>query len=202
MERVKVTTVSDAKTYFAEELRVAMQKHQVTATNLSVEYLATLLTRFITAENLFPKNAEGKPSNQMLSELYAEYLNSNTEQKKQVLQRLGDISLMVSGFFSDSLQRKLVDSDYYFGMGESAYLQLSDLQLSLHSKNMYEELGSKFKPFSNVLGEMSEKTHVQSNADLLKTYERWLQTGSDRLKTTLNEKGIKNPLVIDLKIKH
>lgn len=179
-----------------------MQKHQVTATHFSVEYLATLLTRFITAENFFSKTADGKPSEQLLVNLYAEYMQADTEQKKQVLQRLGDISLMVSGFFSDSLQRKLVDSDYYFGMGERAYLQLSDLQQSKNSKNMYEELGAKFKPFSNILGEMSENAFIQSNADLLKTYERWLQTGSDRLKTALQEKGIKTPFAIDIKIKH
>lgn len=179
-----------------------MLKHQVTATNYSVEYLAELLTKFIASENFFALSADGKPSDQILTDLYAEFLKSNTEQKMQVLQRLGDVSLMVSGFFSDSLQRKIVDTDYYFGMGESAYLQLSDLQHSKHSKTMYEELGSKFKPFSNVLSEMSEKTNIQSNADLLKTYERWLQTGSDRLRATLTEKGIKNPFVLDFKIKH
>lgn len=202
MDRVKGATVTDAKSFFAEELRVAMQKHNVTATHHSLEYLATLLTRFIASENFFKSDPNGKVNEQLLAELYAEYLQSSLEQKKQVLQRLGDVCLMVSGFFSDSLQRKITDSGYYFDMGENAYLQLSGLQNSKDTRKLYGELGSKFKPFSNVLGEMSEKSNVQSNSDLLKTYERWLQTGSDRLKNTLNEKGIKNPFVIDLKIKH
>ena len=37
------------------------------------------------------------------------------------LKQIGDVSLFVSGFFSDSLRRKLVDVDYYVSIGGVAY---------------------------------------------------------------------------------
>jgi hypothetical protein len=36
------------------------------------------------------------------------------------LRRVGDASLFISGFFADSLNRSLVDVDYYIDLGERA----------------------------------------------------------------------------------
>src|SRR4029078_12982392 len=41
------------------------------------------------------------------------------------LRRIGDTSLYVSGFWSDSLEGRLVDVDYYIEMGGTAYGELA-----------------------------------------------------------------------------
>jgi hypothetical protein len=125
-------------------------------------------------------------------------VNGSPEAKKLTLRRLGDICLLISGFFADSLKRKLVDLDYYLGMGGSAYWKLSNLS---DAGTLYRELAMKFKPFSDVLGEMSERSGLNSNSDLLRIYEKWLLTGSDRLKILLSEHGIA-PVPIQIKTKH
>jgi len=40
------------------------------------------------------------------------------------MQRLGDTALFIAGVFADSLNRKLVDVDYYVAMGGTAYAQV------------------------------------------------------------------------------
>ena len=117
------------------------------------------------------------------------------------LRRLGDICLLITGIFPDSLRRKLVDLDYYFGMGGSAYAQLSRSQASAFGRDLFGELATKFVPFSNVLGEITEKSGLQSDSDLLRLYERWLLTGSGRLKSLLSKHGIVTPVSVDTKIK-
>lgn len=190
MDRLKPATVADARDFFASELRLAMENHGVSAKPHSFEYLVELLVRFISSENFFKVNPSGQYEDTLLFDLYIEYIQSPQEKKMAILQRIGDLCLLISGYFGESLQSKLVDVEYYFGMGGTAYQTLSELQKNRTTRGIYAELSGKFQPFSNVLGEMSERSGLQSNRDILKLYERWLVTGSERLRKILSEHGI------------
>ena len=104
--------------------------------------------------------------------------------------------------FPDSLKTKLVDLDYYFGMGGSAYGTLASSQMTALAKNLFAELSQKFVPFANVLSELAEKNGLQTNTDVLRLYERWLLTGNDNLKNRLAQAGIATPVKIETKIRH
>ena len=81
--------------------------------------------------------------------LYAEYAEGSPEVKRAALRRLGDVCLMVTGFFPDSLNKKIVDIDYYSDMGGAAYWQLSQ---SPASHSPYEEPAQNFGRFLTSLG--------------------------------------------------
>jgi hypothetical protein len=202
MDRVKTVTLLEVNQYFSDELKVVMEKHSIVAQETSLQYLASLLSRHLESKNFFHEGPDGKLSDYFLGELYGQYLKASGEEQKLLLQRLGDVCLLLSGFFAESIQRKVVDIGYYFGMGGSAYAQLSELVHTEVPRAMYSELADKFEPFSNVLGEMSERSGLQSNKDVLRLYERWTHTGSDRLKNLLQEQGIAIPLHGTLKLKH
>ena len=55
---------------------------------------------------------------------------------------------------------------------------------------MFDELAEKFSGFVDVLGEVSERTGLTSNTDLLRLYERWLRTKSRRSGDLLVKQGI------------
>jgi hypothetical protein len=200
MERLKPASFADLREYFTLEIRSVIEKHQISAKETSIFYLASLLSRNIETEQFFKMGADGKPSDTLLTELYLQYLQAKDEEKRVILQRLGDLCLMVSGYFSESIRRKVVDIGFYFGMGGSAYYSLSTMVKEKEPKETFDELSNKFQSFSNVLGEMSERSGVQSNKDVLRLYERWIATGSDRLKNLLNEKGISAPFKVNLKV--
>jgi hypothetical protein len=200
MDRVKLATVSDVRDYFALELKTVMEKHKLSARDTSVLYLATLLSRNIESERFFCMGPDGKPADTLLTDLYIQYLQAKTEEQKIILQRLGDICLMISGYFAESVRKKVVDLGFYFGMGGSAYRSLSTLVEENEPRETFDELSVKFEFFSNVLGEMSERSGIQSNKDVLRLYERWITTGSDRLKNILTEKGIATPFKTNLKV--
>lgn len=200
MDSVKPATLEEARDFFKKELREAMSNQKVNANDKAVEYLADLLLRNMSSDSFFSKDEQGNLKDNVLVDLYAQYLQGDEFTKRSALQRLGDICLMMTGFFSDNITRKLVDMDYYFGMGGGAYWQLSTITAS--NPVTYKELSEKFRPFSDVLGEMSVRSGIQNNSDLLRTYERWLFTGNERLKTLLQNHGIETPFAVNPKTKH
>ncbi len=202
VERLKTITITDAREFFATYLRETMKNQKVEASESSVLYIVDLMIRSMETQHFFSKDETGKLKQHVLVDLLKQALEQDEAGKKIMLQRLGDISLLISGLFSDSISRKIVDLDYYFGMGEAAYSQLAQLQQSKSNRNVFNELSNKFKPFSNVLTEIGHRSGLQSSNDLLKLYEKWIYSGSEEIKKILEEKGIKNPLPIKTKTKH
>ena len=103
--------------------------------------------------------------------------------------QIGDVSLFISGFFADSLRRKLVDVDYYVEH-RRLRLQRAEPQRDRHVLAGLRGAGDEVRRFVDVLSEVSERTSCASNADLLRLYEKWLKTGSRRSGQLLVERGV------------
>ena len=184
--------------FFHESVTSAVNNQQVEATGEAVHYIVNLLTLFARSEALFEHTRDGlmlRP----LAAFYCEAVEAPTrEQRNAALRRLGDIALFISGVFTNSLNGKLVDVDYYIAMGGSAYGTLSDhVRGSARARaaaDVFDELASKFVAFVDVLGEVSENTHVGSDADLLRVYDVWLKSGSNRAARKLRRHGIVPPV--------
>jgi hypothetical protein len=167
--------------YFKELVEGALERQRVNAGELTAFYVVHLLTGFLQR----PADSHGEP----LALKLAAALESGGVRQRTTLKEIGDVSLFVSGFFSDSLRRKLVDVDYYVSIGGYAYHTLSRHETDTFSP-VFAELGEKFAAFVDVLSEVSERTACSSNADLLRLYEKWLKTGSRRSGELLIERGV------------
>ena len=73
-------------------------------------------------------------------------------------------------------------------MGAYAYGSLSRAEDAF--REVFGELSRKFVGFSDVLADISERTALTSNNDVLRIYEKWLRTGSARDGQRLVERGI------------
>lgn len=100
------------------------------------------------------------------------------------------MSLYVAGFFQHSLTRKLVDIDYYIGMGGGAYRQAALRADERRSRGIFQELADRFGKFVDVLADVSDKTTMKSEKNLLQLYDLWSRTGSERAAKALQEAGI------------
>lgn len=192
--RESLITDKSAREYFQDSISDALSNQQVDAAEDTVYYVVNLLANFIRSENLFERTPDGviiKP----LAEHYAEAIQGRTSaEQHRALRRLGDVALFISGVFSQSLNRKVIDVDYYCAMGGSAYGCLSDnLRGSAGARTLtdiFEELSRKFVDFVDVLAEVNERTHMNNDADIMRVYELWLRTGSRRAERTLRSVGI------------
>ena len=102
--------------YFAEVVEEACQKRKVQAPKAARNYLVNMLEHYLDARNLFEVDVNevtGQRKEYTLAELYLLANQSELPEKQGLLKKLGDRSLYISGFFGDSLNRKIVDIDYY-----------------------------------------------------------------------------------------
>jgi hypothetical protein len=170
--------------YFKELVDRALTHQGLATGELTAFYVVQLLASFLQR----PVSGDIHDDKPLALRL-AEALECGGMQQRTTLRQIGDVSLFTSGFFSDSLQRKLVDVDYYVAIGGFAYNALSRIETDSLSP-VYAELGEKFGGFVDVLSEVSERTSCASNADLLRLYEKWLKTGSRRSGQLLVERGV------------
>lgn len=170
--------------YFKELVDGALTHQGLATQELTAFYVVQLLASFLQ------RPVAGDAEDQMpLAVRLAQALESGGMRQRDSLRQIGDVSLFISGFFSDSLHRKLVDVDYYVSIGGCAYNALSRVETDTFS-SVFAELGEKFVGFVDVLSEVSERTSCASNADLLRLYEKWLKTGSRRSGQLLAERGV------------
>jgi hypothetical protein len=176
--------------YFKELVEGALAHQRVAATELTSFYIVQLLTGFLDRRTLAGgANDVRSDDEEPLALRLARALESGGMKQRVGLKQVGDQSLFISGFFSDSLRRKLVDVDYYVSIGGCAYHMLSQVETDGFAA-VFAELGDKFVGFVDVLCEVSELSASTSNADLLRLYERWLRTGSPRSGQLLVERGV------------
>ena len=181
-----------AHEYFREMVTDVVSHRRIKIQEITEFYLVDLLAKFLESEHLFVQQADGSIDSEPLAFMLMKALESEREQRFQQLKRLGDTSLFVSGFFGDSLANSLVDVDYYIAMGGRAYDALKDASRGGTGKLdvLYGELSDKFGTFVDIFAEISELSQLRSNRGLLKLYERFLNTRSERVARMLQQRGV------------
>ena len=177
--------------YFREAVDEAFEKRKIRTFPLVRGYLTELLERYMDASNLFDEVDEnGRRTRSTLAETFLRAVNSEPRTRAELLKKLGDRSLYISGFFGDSLQRKLVDLDYYADMGGSAYATLADVTREDTVAKVYREIAERFVEFVDALAFISARASVQNEENILRLYENYEMTGSTLAREKLLEKGL------------
>jgi hypothetical protein len=109
----------------------------------------------------------------------------------ETLRLVGDYSLMIAGIYWQSLLRKLVDVDYYIGLGEQSYQRASE-HAPRNLSELLEELSKNFSGLVDILMEASRSIteNKMTNADILRMYEVWLRTNNIFIEQKLRSLGI------------
>lgn len=190
----RVVPVTNLLEYFRTSIEGVISRQRIEVHPHATHYVVNLLTLFSRSEELYEDDGETygiKPLALMLAD--AADASSATE-RTYCLQRIGDVSLFISGFFADSLATRVVDLDYYIYMGESAYGSLSEEIRGTFRGNAfadtYKELAAKFQVLVDVLNEVRDDARQGSDVDLLRTYSVWLKTGSKRAEKLLRQHGV------------
>lgn len=177
-----------------DSIDAAMATNNVVVDDHTTHYVVNLLTLFSRSEALYEETAAGRRL-QPLALMLASACEATSEvERNATLQRLGDVALFIAGFFADGLQRASVDVDYYVYMGGGAYQSLSmNIRRTLRGQalsGVFAELGCKFQSMVDVLNEVRESARSTNDADVLRLYELWVKTGSQRAERLLRELGI------------
>jgi hypothetical protein len=189
----RVLPVANLREFFKDALHGALEKRQLSVEDQTEHYVVNVLTLFSRSEALYDTTSEGtrlKPLVVMLSEALEA---RSTGDRNRGLQRLGDVSLFIAGFFAQSFARKLIDIDYHIAMGGRAYAALADTMSRGKARvlgQVFNELSQNFQPMVDALNEVSETSYSHSDKDILRLYEIWLKTGSRRSYDILKRLGV------------
>ena len=190
----RVLPVHNLRDYFRESIDVAIDKQGVKVDPHATHYVVNLLTLFARSEDLYEDHGDAYGLKPLALMMVDAADASNVEQRNFSLQRIGDVALFIAGFFADSLSHKLVDLDYYITMGGTAYGSLSDeIRGTARGRalcDVYRELARKFQVVVDILNEVRDGARKSSDIDLLRTYDVWLKTGSQRAATLLKQNGV------------
>ncbi len=189
-----IQPVANLKEFFKDALHDALSHQHVAVEGETEHYVVNLLTMFSDADALYERNDRSPGRMKPLVVMLGEALEAPTpEARCRGLQRLGDVSLFIAGFFSAGFARKLVDVDYHVAMGGQAYGTLAESVPAARGRTLrqvFAELAAKFQPMVDALNEISESAYAHSSKDRLRQYELWVKTGSERSRRILRKLGI------------
>ena len=183
----KPTFLKEDLDFFKVLVLEGLNQSGVQVSSLVKDYLIKLLQFYIFSDHLFSEiSSSGKKRVKTLAEMY---LNScaSTVNMKNSLKELGDTSLYISGFFRESLKKKLISVNYYIEMGQQAYETLADL----HSQELFKEMSARFKDLTFVLFYIQK--HQSSEPYVMSLMDRYLDTGCYKSAEALNKEGINVP---------
>jgi len=189
-----VLAVHDLREFFRESIDSAISNQRVNVDTHTTHYVVNLMTLFARSEDLYEDSGDVYGLKPLAIMLLDATEAASARERSAALQRIGDVALFISGFFADSLAHRLVDLDYYIHMGGNAYGSLSvEIRGTTRGKalaDVYEELARKFQLVVDVLNEVRDGARHESDIDLLRTYEVWLKTGSQRAAALLRQNGV------------
>ena len=181
------------KDFFKEAVRDAFSKRRIEAFPMAEDYLVNVLEHYVIAAHLHESEEslhQGQKRPTTLAETLLIAAQSEHSTKVDMLKKLGDRTLYVCGFFSDSFERKVIDVDYCAEMAGTAYRILAQNTKEDTLSQVYSLYSKKFLAFVEALNYISEKSQLQSSNNVLRIYDRYLKTGSELAREKLSNLGI------------
>jgi len=185
LDQTPGTTIvgGDLKAYFGDLLKFAAENQRLQLSPLLHLYVTDLLAAFTESSHLFFQKEARIP---ILADILQEAIEADMHRRITLMKQLGDVALMVSGYFPESVSRRPVDLDYYHRMGEIAYSEVGSV---MDEKNVFAELSADFVKVSDLINEVSEATQSR-DLSILKLIDFYMQTGSHRAFEKLKKEGI------------
>lgn len=192
---LEIIEQGDLAGYFDGQLRTALAETGVRISGDAHFYLVSLLSRFAG-----PTAGVALPA-EPLALLFTRANQAPPPERLGLLRRVGDGVLYTAGYFIESIERTLVDLDYYVTIGGLSYDHVAGIFGSRAGgrefSRLYRELAEKFIGLVEVLNVLAERSFAAESRDdvagLLRLYERWRRTGSARLRRALVDRGLLPP---------
>lgn len=134
----------------------AQHRSQLMLKENTESYLVLMLMRYAQQPRLVES---------ILAIDYFQYLNKPKSIQIDLLQDLGDKSLLFCGLFPGVASRRRVSISYYAKMGRSAYYSISDLVQQ--DDNLFYHLGYQFKALQTVLEHLRIESWIDKQLELI-----------------------------------
>ena len=131
-----------------------------------IYYSSIVMERFGESKNYFQESAEGKWSEKILGEKFLK--SSALPKNRQIgeLKDIGDTALFLCGYFSDSLNRKLIDTGYYRQIGRASYKKLNVFAPSVFElANFYDSVARFFDTLTAMMSVVAQNFFAKTDEE-------------------------------------
>lgn len=187
-----INTETNLVSYFHDAIGEASEENHVEIAEHTHWYLTNLLDNYSRTDTFFDHREDGGNLTP-LAEYYMMAAEAASDYERRLyLQRLGDVAIVVSGFFAPALRRKTISLNYYKAMGENAYGFLAESSgHTAREKALMEIFGDLSMHFEDFVAILSSINHDGTNVeDLLQLFDKWQDTGEPAIERQLRARGV------------
>lgn len=122
----KIILSTNLQGFFFDGLTELNQKSLCPLPGSVIYYSSDVLNNFAYSHDFFEKS-EGKIRQKILGMKLLEATQCSRDDQKKIYKEVGDMSLMICGYFSESVKKKIVDTTYYAKLGKMSYSHLNTI---------------------------------------------------------------------------
>lgn len=122
----KIILSTNLRGFFFEGLSELNKKSLCPIPESVIFYSSDVLDKFALSDDYF-ETSEGKIREKILGMKLLEATQFNRDEQRRVYKEVGDMALLVCGYFSESINKKIVDTQYYSQIGKTAYSHLNNI---------------------------------------------------------------------------
>ncbi|MDD4975250.1 MAG: hypothetical protein PHY93_12905 [Bacteriovorax sp.] len=143
--------------FFFDLLIEANKKSMCPLPNEIIFYSSLVMDKFGSSNSYF-EVVDGKIREKILGIKLLESCQLPKDKQKTAVKDVGETALLLCGYFSDSLNRKIIDTKYYNEIGTLAYSRLNSfIPKAYDIPNFFDKMSKNFHQVTNLIGLISEK---------------------------------------------
>ncbi|TNF24855.1 MAG: hypothetical protein EP319_17560 [Deltaproteobacteria bacterium] len=118
---------SSLQSFFFDQLNDLNKKSSSPLPGETIYYSSLVMDRFGEAVEYFDVSQEGRVREKTLGVKLLEASSLSRTMQKRAYRDIGDTALFLCGYFSESLNKKIIDTSYYQEVGQIAYSHLNNI---------------------------------------------------------------------------
>lgn len=163
----KIILSTNLKGFFFEGLYELNKKSLCPVPESVIFYSSDVLDKFALSQDFF-ETSDGKVREKILGMKLLEATQYSRDEQKKIYKEVGDMSLMVCGYFSESVNKKIVDTQYYAQLGKMAYSHLNTVSPTfLDIPSFYGMVATCFESLTTLMTILATKNRTGEENNLI-----------------------------------
>jgi hypothetical protein len=163
----KIITASTLQGFFFEGLNDLNKKSLCPVPESIIFYSSEVLDKFALSQDFF-EISEGKVREKVLGLKLLEAMQMNREEQKRTYKEVADMSLLVCGYFAESVNKKIVDTHYYAQLGKMAYGHLNNVSPTfLDIPCFYSMVSTCFETMTTLMANFASQNRSGVDNELI-----------------------------------
>jgi pentatricopeptide repeat protein len=163
----KIITASNLQGFFFEGLNELNKKSLCPVPESIIFYSSEVLDKFALSQDFF-EVSEGKVREKILGMKLLEAMQMSREEQRRTYKEVADMSLLVCGYFSESVNKKIVDTNYYAQLGKMAYGHLNNVSPAfLDIPCFYSMVSTCFETMTTLMSNFASQNRFGKDSELI-----------------------------------